>query len=130
MRDSHDQLPEIVSVSQRDRDFFATIGVAILNQTRQFEIGITPDCYLSMVRILQERPFDKLPGVAYRYFFVPSIRRLSKRDKVEADFRIEQGKVARQFQFEIPKALAANLMWFFELKDFALASHLRCVDAK
>jgi hypothetical protein len=115
-------------VSERDGAFFAIIGAAVSGERRQFEIGLTPDAYRAITRVLQARPFDQLPGLKYRYFFVPSIDRLPARAAVEADFRIEQGNVGRHFRFEIPEALAANLMWFFKLNDFALASHLRRVD--
>ncbi|SRR6266404_3661078 len=129
MRDTHEKLPELIRVFERDGGFFAIIGVTISDSTGQFEIGLSPDAYHAAKHILQKRPFDKLPGVAYRYFFVPTIRRLPDRERVEADFRIEQGRDASQFRFEIPEALASNLMWLFELKDFVSASHLRRIDA-
>jgi hypothetical protein len=126
MRDNHDRLPEILQAFERDAAFFATVAVTITGNTRQFEIGLQEDAYRAVKRVLDSRPFDRLPGTAYRYFFVPTVGR-TERGIANADFRIEQGASARQFSFEIPVSLAANLMWFFELKDFAPTSHLRSV---
>jgi len=126
MRDNHDRLPEILEAYERDGAFFATVAVTISGDTRQFEIGLQEDAYSAVKRVLDSRPFDRLPGTAYRYFFVPKVGR-TERGTANADFRIEQGPSGRQFSFEIPVSLAANLMWFFELKDFAPTSHLRSV---
>ena len=126
MRDNHDQLPEIVKVFERNSQYFAVIGVTLSSETRQFEIGLNRDAYDAIKRILQTRPFDQMPGVTYRYFFVPSVRRLDN-GMIEADFRIERSKTARQFRFEVPETLAAHLMWFLKLEDFTAASHLACV---
>ena len=126
MRDNHDRLPEILQAFERDGAFFATVAVTIASDTRQFEIGLQEDAYRAVKRVLDSRPFDQLPGTAYRYFFVPTVGR-TERGTANVDFRIEQGASARQFSFEIPVSLAANLMWFFELKDFSPTSHLRSV---
>jgi len=73
------------------------------------------------------RPFDKMPGVAYHYFFVPTFTRISERRTVEVEFRIELGRDAKHFPVEVPEALAANLEWFRTLPDFSAASHLRFI---
>lgn len=39
--------------------------------------------------------------------------------------RVEQGRNGKQVETEAPRDLVANLMWFFELKDWAQAEHLR-----
>jgi hypothetical protein len=126
MRDNHEGLPELIGACERDGAFFAVVAVTLAGETRQFEIGLQEDAYRAVKRVLGSRPFDQLPGVPYRYFFVPSTAR-TERGTAEVDFRIEQGAIGRQFSFEIPLSLAENLMWFFHLKEFGPTSHLRCV---
>src|SRR6478672_6268753 len=104
MRDSHQDLPEILRAFERDGKYFAVIAITLHGETRHYEIGLNEDAYEATKRILQTRPFDQMPGVEYRYFFVPSVRRLDNQMLIEADFRIEQNKTARQFRFEIPEA--------------------------
>ncbi len=41
-----------------------------------------------------------------------------------AAVRVEQGKDAKQINVRVPRDLAANLMWFAELKSFVDAAHL------
>ncbi|MGB8352614.1 MAG: hypothetical protein WCD79_01870 [Chthoniobacteraceae bacterium] len=127
MRDNHQGLPEIIAVTERDGNYFGSVGATVGSETRAIEFGCTLDCYRALKRILQMRPFDKMPGVAYRYFFVPTSKRVAERRTVEVEFRIEQGKDAKRFPVEIPETLAANLEWFHALQDFSEASHLRFI---
>jgi hypothetical protein len=126
MRDNHNGLPELIDTHERDGAFFATIAVTLSDETRQFEIGLQEDAYRAAKHVFASRPFDRLPGIPYRYFFVPSFGR-TEHGTVRVYFRIEQGTSVRQFPFEIPLSLAASLKWFLELKDFSPASHLRSV---
>jgi hypothetical protein len=126
MRDNHEGLPELIDANERNAAFFAVVAVTVGGETRHFEIGLQEDAYRAARRVLESRPFDQLPGIPYRYFFVPKVGR-TDRGTAEVDFRIEQDPTGRQFSFEIPLRLAQNFMWFFELKDFTSASHLRCV---
>ena len=128
MRDNHQGLPEIVAVTERDGQYFGVVAVTIGGDTRNIEFGLTPDCRPALTRILQMTPFDRSPGVAYRFFFVPSFRKIPERRTVEVAFRIEQGSTAKQFPVEIPESLAANLEWFRKLSDFNAASHLRFIS--
>jgi hypothetical protein len=122
MRDNHDRMPELLTAYERDGQFFGAIAVTLGSECRQFEFGLLQRHYTALRRIFQSRPFDQLPGIQYRYF-VANFVRLGD-DRVELTIRIEQGHSARQFPFEIPQLLAANLLWFVQLRDFTATSHL------
>ena len=123
MRDNHDRMPELLSAYERDGQFFGAVAITLGSDCRQFEFGLPHSHYTALRRILQSRPFDQLPGIQYRYFIADSVRRLGG-ERVELTIRIEQGHSARQFPFEVPQPLAANLLWFARLQDFTGTSHL------
>lgn len=116
-------MPELLRAFERGEQYFATVRVTLAGDTRDIEFGVLLEEYRSLRRILQTRPFDQLPGISYRYFIVPSIGRRSEHT-VRIYIRIEQGRDARQFPFDVPLSLGRNLYWFVQLKDFAAASHL------
>jgi hypothetical protein len=119
------QLPEIIEAYARDDPYFASVRLARNSDDRIFELGVTQSSYYALKRIFQSRPFDDTPGIKARYYFVP---KYSKRDDPErciGTVRIEQGKDARDFEYEMPKTLIANLLWFFEMKDVKEAQHLQ-----
>ena len=126
MRDTHEGMPELVAAYDRDGHYFGCVAVTIAGESRQLEFGVQAESYRALRRILQSRPYDKLPGLQYRYFIAHAISRAGP-NTVSVDIRIEQGPNGRQFPFEVPFALAQNLLWFAGLKDFSAASHLRTV---
>ena len=128
MRDNHEGLPEILSVSERDDQYFSTVSVAILGVTRHIEFGIPLDGYRALKRITQTRPFDLMPGLNYRYFIAHGFGRIPGREVSNAFFRIELGRDSKQISAEIPEGLAQNLKWFVELSSFDQASHLKITD--
>jgi hypothetical protein len=128
MRDNNKGLSEIIEVYSKKGCHFAIIKKEINNITKAFEIGISKKSYLCLLKILSIRPFDNIPGLRYRYFHVPSIRRNSIRDIYYTEIRIEQGKNGKQFEVECTKELISNLIWFFELKDFKLTKHLKEIN--
>ena len=124
MRDNHKQLPEIISVFQRDGNYFGIIETSISEDFRKFEIGLQADAYSTIQKILQSRPFDSMPGVKYRYFFVPTVQKSLDGKTCSVQIRIEQGQNSKQLDFVVPHILAQNITWFFQLKDFSEAKHL------
>ncbi len=128
MRDNHEGMPEILSVTERDGQYFTTVSVAILGVTRHIEFGIPLDGYRALKRITQTRPFDLMPGLNYRYFIVNSFGRIPGHEVSNAFFRIELDRESKQISAEIPEGLAKNLKWFFELSSFDQASHLQVTD--
>ena len=128
MRDNHEGLPEILSVTERDGQYFCVVSVEISSVTRHIEFGIPLDDYRALKRITQTRPFDLMPGLNYRYFVVNSFGCTSGQNVIDASFRIELGRDAKNISAEIPEGLAKNLRWFFELSSFDQASHLKVTE--
>jgi hypothetical protein len=126
MRDTHEGMPELLSAYEREGPYFGLVAVTSGGETRHIEFGVQPDGYSALRRVLQSRPFDKLPGIRYRYFIAHAVFRASA-SIASVDMRIEQDANGRQFPFEVPIGLAQNLLWFADLKDFNDAAHLRTI---
>jgi hypothetical protein len=127
MRDNHDKLPEILEALKENENFFCVVAMEHAEQTRKFRIGISHESYLALKRLFETRPFDQMPGISYRYFFVPNVQRLND-GRVMTKVRVEQGKNGKQIEIKTPMELFANLKWFFELDDLSKADHLRVHD--
>ena len=129
MRYPPGKLPEIVNAYSRDDLFFAAIRLSRVGVDRVFELGISQSSYAALQRVFQTRPFDTMPGVSQRYFFVPSIVIAhSAQDDPErriGTVRIEQGHNGRDLNFPMPKSFIANLLWFYEMETLEPAQHLR-----
>ena len=125
MRDNHEDLPELISAFERDGNYFGEISMTIKNETRTYEFVLTPQAYRAFKKMTSTRPFDTTPGLKYRYFFVPKVGGTYGAETRTIAVRIEEGKKGKNFDVEAPVSLIANLMWFFELKDFSEAAHLK-----
>jgi hypothetical protein len=119
MRDNHDGYPEIVNAYERGGQYFGAVRLILKDGSPTLEFGVTEAGYIAIKRILSARPFDTLPGIQYKYFFTGSFIGADKpeQDVFKFHIRIEQGATAKKFQFNGPKTLLANLLWFFELKS-------------
>jgi hypothetical protein len=127
MRDNHDKLPEILGALEENKNFFCVLAMERAEQTRRFRIGVSRESYLTLKRLFETRPFDQMPGISYRYFFVPNVQRLND-GRVMTTVRVEQGKDGKQIEIKTPMELFANLKWFFEWDDWSNADHLRVHD--
>jgi hypothetical protein len=125
MRDNHDGMPELLRAYERDGLYFGAVAITLGSTRREFEFGVPHNDYIGLRRILQTRPFDQLPGLLYRFFITGGVSQKTSNSDCEMSIRVEQGRTARGFPFQVPKSLAANLLWFARLRDFAEASHLR-----
>jgi hypothetical protein len=126
MRDNSEGLPEILDPVERDGHYFGVAQVVLNAEPLAFEFGVDAEGFKALRKILQLRPFENNDAGAYRYFFVPSVRRLGpESDQAEFSIRVEQGREGRQFPVSGPRSLVANLMWFTELKSAEAANHLR-----
>ena len=95
MRDTHEQLPELIAATERGDLYFGAVRITLGDQSKTFEFGVTPSGYAALKRMMSQRPFDTTPGTPYRYFFVPSVRSpLSGMDTPtrEVAIRVEQGR--------------------------------------
>jgi len=125
MRYPPGMLPEILDAYERDDHSFASVRLLRGHEDRVFELGIARSAYLALRRVFQARPFEQIPGVTRRYYFVPSVSKREDPERCIGTIRIEQGRDGKQFEFEMPSGLIANLLWFFEMKTLAPAQHLR-----
>ena len=64
-----------------------------------------------------------MPGLEYRYFYAGSSKRPPE-ERYTMSVRIELDKDAKQKEFDIPKDLHGNLLWFQRLDSLAEAEHL------
>lgn len=126
MRDNHEGLVEILEVSHEGERYFGLVRLARRSEQRRYRFGLSHGGYLALTRVLQLRPFDKLPGAQYHCYFVPSVQRLDG-DRVMMTVRVEQGRDGKQMTSEATRDVVANLMWFHELDDWSNAEHLRVV---
>jgi len=128
MRDNHDLMPEMIGAFERNGSYFGVIQLERDHQSRRYQITLAHDSYLALNNILSQRPFSAMPGVPYRYFFVPIwFKTLDGKRAIVV--RIEQGRDSRQVDMEATQELSATLTWFFQLKDWNEAEHLRQVAA-
>ena len=123
MRDNHEGQPEILDAFQQGEHYFGLVQLERPGEQKRFRFGVSRDGYLALKRVLQLRPFDQMPGVQCRYFFVPAVRRLEG-ERVMMTVRVEQGRDGRQVETEASRDVVANLMWFYELDDWSKAEHL------
>ena len=126
MRDTHEGMPELVAAYERSGLYFGSVRVTIGGESRVFEFGVPIEDYKALRSILQTCPFERLPGIQYHYFIVPSIGRNGEHH-ANIEIRIEQGRNGRQVPFKVPLLLGRNLYWFAILKDFKDADHLHVV---
>jgi hypothetical protein len=125
MRYPPGMLPEILDAYERDGNFFASIRLIRDSEDRVFELGITRSAYAALRRVFQVRPFGQIPGATRRYFFALAVSKREDPERCIGTVRIEQDRDGKQFEFEMPSGLIANMLWFFEMKTLAPAQHLR-----
>jgi len=123
MRDNHDGMPEILDALERDGHYFGLVRLEREGQERRFQFGISRDAYLALKRVFDLHPFEVMPGLVHRYFFVPAYSRLDE-TRMMMTVRVEQGRDGKQVEVEATKDLVANLKWFIELDDWKKAEHL------
>jgi hypothetical protein len=128
MRDNNEGLPEIIKTTSRDGSFFVIIKVKINEISKTFEIGISQKSFSYIKKILSYHPYDNLPGLVHEYYFVPSISKNSDNMTCKTIFRVVQGKNAKNFEFELTNELFANLLWFFELRNFEKTKYLKEIE--
>ena len=124
MRDDHELMPEMIEALKVNGSYFGIIQLERDSQSRRYQTAINYDSYLALKKILSQRPFSTMPGVLYRYFFVPVWFR-TLNDKRAIVVRIEQGRNSKQIDMEATQEPSAALTWFYQLKDWNEAEHLR-----
>jgi hypothetical protein len=123
MRDNHDGMPELIQAFEKDGHYFLIIELDREPQRKRYQFGVSRKSYLTLRRILQARTFDMMPGLKYRYFYAGSSHPLDF-SSASMFVRIELGRDATTKEFEIPKELHANLLWFNQLESMEDAQYL------
>ncbi len=124
MRFPPGKLPEIIDAYEREGRYFAAIRLARAGDDRIFELSISATSHAALRRVFQTRPFDQMPGLSRRYFFVPSYSKRDDPERCVGWIRIEQGKDGRSVEVKMPETLIANLLWLYEMKTLESAKHL------
>jgi hypothetical protein len=127
MRDNHDKLPELLATRERNGQYFGVVRIDLCGEARSFELGVTAAGHSALAIMMSQRPFDSMPGVPYRYFFVPSVRcqvgELETQTRQVA-VRVELRRKSKDIEVSAPIDLIQNLMWFFQVKSFEEARML------
>lgn len=120
MRDNHEGMIEIVDAFEKDGHHFAIVEKV----SRRFQFGVSKEGYRVIRRAIQLRPFDMMPGLQYRYFYVHSQRAEIGTENYWMELRIELERDATKERIDIPKDLHANLLWFNRLENIDEAGYL------
>ena len=123
MWDNRDSLTEILDAIEQDGKFFGIVQLQRAAQKKRLRFGINHQGYTTLKKILQLLPFDQLPGINYRYFFIPCTGRMEN-NKASMTVRVEQGQTGKLMNVVGDLDLVANLMWFHKLKDLQETNHL------
>ncbi len=75
-RDSHEGMPEILDAFQDGEQYFGVIAIELDGVSKKFRFGVSRKGYLTLKKVLQLRPFDKMPGLKHQYFLARSSYRI------------------------------------------------------
>jgi hypothetical protein len=71
LREDVQKHPQIVDAYQRGDHFFAAIGYIESQSDRVFELASRQAAYAALKQVMNVRPFNYMPGLTYRRFFLP-----------------------------------------------------------
>lgn len=118
MRDSNENMIELLKASKADNVYSSLIRHAINGETLKLRFGIEQSDFSRLKRILEFRPYEDTGVAPYRYFFALSYRNNPDNEKLAfISVRVEQLNRHKQYEFELSKKYIANLLWFNELTD-------------
>lgn len=118
MRDTNDNMIELLNVSNTDNIYSSLIRHKILGEELNLRFGIDPIDFGHLKRILEFRPFENAGVSPYRYFFALAYRNdPDNNDLTFIDIRVEQLDTHKQFEFKVSKKYIANILWFNSLTD-------------
>lgn len=118
MRDSNDNMIELLDVSKADNIYSSVIRYSINGQDLKLRFGIENSDFSLLKRILDFRPFENTGVAPYRYFFALSYRNNPENENSAfISVRVEQLDLHKQFEFELGKKYISNLLWFDGLTE-------------
>ena len=118
MRDTNENMIELIDVSKTDNIYSSLIRHKISDEKLNLRFGIEPVDYGYLKRILEYRPFENTGVSPYRYFFALSYRKDSENiDLAYIKVRVEQLNRHKQYEFKVSKKYVSNILWFNSLTD-------------
>lgn len=72
MRDDHEGMPELIDAFEKDGGYFGIVGAKDGEKERDFQFSLSLQGYRALKKVMQDRPFDLMPGLRYRYFYADS----------------------------------------------------------
>ena len=118
MRDTNENMIELLKASNTDNIYSSLIRHKISNEELNLRFGIDPIDFGHLKRILEFRPFENASVAPYRYFFALSYRNdPDSNDLAFTGIRVEQLDRHKQYEFKISKKYIANILWFNSLTD-------------
>jgi hypothetical protein len=122
---SIDEMPELIKAYEREGHYFGVVRKILDGVPEDYEFGVTEEGYRAFKKILDHRPFDNLPGLQYRYYFMNSIGHGGDPVSHHAQIMVIQGIDQRSFEFLVPQILMNNLQWFLDTKQPDRLKHLK-----
>ena len=119
MRDTNEEMIELIDASKADNIYSATIRHYIGGERLTLRFGINTEDYVNLKKILQFRPYLNTGVGRYRYHFAMSYVK-NDDDTTTVDVRVEQLNRHKQYKFTISQKLMANLLWFTSIDDKSL----------
>lgn len=118
MRDTNQNMIELIGASNADGVYSSTIRHKIADEELKLRFGISQTDYGHLKRILEFRPFKNTGIAPYRYFFVLSYRKDSDNENLgHMAVRVEQLDRHKQYEFTTSRKYIANILWFNSLTD-------------
>lgn len=118
MRDTNENMIELLNVSRADNIYSSLIRHKISDEEFNLRFGIDPIDFGHLNRILGFRPFENTGVSPYRYFFALAYRNdPDNNDLTFTDIRVEQLDRHKQYEFKVSKKYIANILWFNSLTD-------------
>lgn len=116
MRDNHNGLIELIGVSNANNIYSCIICLEINGEHLKLRFSIESIDYISLLKIMQFKPFENTGFAPYRYFFHLSYRK-RENNMATTSIWVEQQRVHKTFEFNITQKLITNLLWFNSLTD-------------
>ncbi len=118
MRDSNEDMIELIDTSNLDGAYSSTIRCKIADEELTLRFGIEPIDYGYLKRILGFRPFENTGVASYRYFFALSYRKDEDNENLgRIVVRVEQLSRHKQYEFTTTRKYIASILWFSLLTD-------------
>jgi len=125
MRDSNDQMIELLDVKCEQNVYSALVRHTINNEQLKIRFSIIPADYPRLKNIFQFRPFENTGVAPYRYFFTLSYSKDSKDKELACmNLRVEQLENHKQFEFQVSRKYISNLLWINTITEKRQIEHL------